>query len=68
MTTETDMKAERSDGRAEQERWYRNGWVWLVIAIPAATVAGCLVTIYLALAHPEEIVRDPAPAAYGEAP
>jgi hypothetical protein len=68
VTTETDVKAETIDGGAEQERWYRNGWVWLVIAIPAATVAGCLVTIYLALAHPEEIVRDPAPAAYGEAP
>lgn len=68
MTTGKDVKAARGDGRAEPERWYRNGWVWLVIAIPAATVAGCLVTIYLALAHPEEIVRDPAPAAYGEAP
>lgn len=58
-----------NDTRREQEPWYRNGWVWLVIAIPAATVAGCLLTLYLALAHPEEIVRDPAAAAYGrEAP
>lgn len=42
------------------EPWYRNGWVWLIIAIPAATVAGCLLTIYIALANPDEIVKDPA--------
>jgi hypothetical protein len=42
------------------DAWYRNGWVWLIIAIPAATVAGCLLTIYLALTNPDEIVRDPA--------
>jgi hypothetical protein len=45
------------------EPWYRNGWVWLVIGIPAATVAGCLVTIWLAVTNPDERVREPAPAA-----
>lgn len=47
------------------EPWYRNGWVWLVIAIPAATVAGCLVTVWLALANPDELVRGPT-ASTGE--
>lgn len=42
------------------EPWYRNGWVWLVIGIPAATVAGCFVTIWLALANPDALVKDPA--------
>lgn len=44
------------------EAWYRNPWVWLVIAIPSLTVAGCLFTAYLALAHPDDLVRE------GEAP
>jgi hypothetical protein len=43
--------------------WYRNPWVWLLIAIPALTVLGCLVTIYLALAHPYSLVGDPAQGA-----
>ncbi len=50
-----------ADGAARDERddaWYRNGWVWLVIGIPAATVLGGLLTIYLALAHPDELVHD----------
>jgi len=47
-------------GARTDNRWYRNGWVWLVIAIPAATVVGCMFTIYLALAHPDPLVTDPA--------
>ena len=41
--------------------WRRNPWVWLVIAIPAATVIGCAFTIYLAISNPETIVRDATP-------
>lgn len=37
------------------ERWQGNPMVWLVIAIPALTVAGCLLTVFLALTHPDEI-------------
>lgn len=44
----------------QTEPWQRNPWVWLVIAIPALTVAGCMLTIYLALANPDYLVRDPA--------
>ncbi|MGB5346411.1 MAG: hypothetical protein WBN23_09630 [Woeseia sp.] len=39
--------------------WYRQRMVWLVIAIPGLTVAGCLLTIYLAISNPETIVTDP---------
>ena len=39
--------------------WYRNRMVWLVIAIPGLTVAGCLLTIYLAISNPETLVKDP---------
>lgn len=47
--------------------WYRNAWVWLIIAIPGMTVAGCLFTIYLAIANPDERVRDPVEAAAEQA-
>lgn len=53
---------------ATPEAWYRNGWVWLVIGIPAATVAGCFLTIWLALAHPDERVHDPATASERHGP
>ncbi|MDH4048067.1 MAG: FixH family protein [Gammaproteobacteria bacterium] len=46
---------------AEQaEPWHRNPWVWLLIAIPALTVAGCMLTIYLAIANPDYLVQDNA--------
>jgi hypothetical protein len=32
--------------------------VWLVIAIPTLTVAGCLLTIYLALTRPDSLVSE----------
>jgi len=45
---------------AEDEPWFRNPWVWLVIAIPSLTVIGCIITIYLALANPDHLVSDSA--------
>ena len=59
------MAADKSDGAPEA--WYRNGWVWLVIGIPAATIAGCALTIWLALAHPDERVHEP-PSATEQSP
>jgi hypothetical protein len=44
----------------QPEAWHRNPWVWLVIAIPALTVAGCMLTIYLAITNPDYLVRDAA--------
>jgi len=40
------------------DTWYRNPWVWLLIAIPALTVLDCAVTLYLALADPISLVSD----------
>lgn len=49
-----------------EELWYRNPWVWLLIAIPSLTVIGCAITIYLALTRPDFLVQDsvaaPAPS------
>ena len=43
---------------AVDNTWYKNPMVWMVIAIPALTVAGCMLTIYLAITNPEIIVQD----------
>ncbi len=40
------------------EPWYRNPWVWLVIAIPGLTILGCAVTIYLALSNPDMVIGE----------
>lgn len=55
MTTEMKSKDEMID-----EPWYRNPWVWLIIAIPALTVIGGLFTFYLAVSHPDYLVNDTA--------
>lgn len=49
----------------EKEPWFRNPWVWLLIAIPSLTVAGCMLTIYLAITNPHILVSDDAPAPHG---
>jgi len=43
---------------SDSEAWYRNRMVWLVIAIPGLTIAGCILTIYLAITNPDTLVRD----------
>lgn len=48
------MTTEVNDG----SRWYEHRFVWLVVAIPGLTVIGCLLTIYLAISHPDLIVKD----------
>ncbi len=44
--------------RSENPPWYRPQILWLVVGIPAATVLGCLLTIYLALSNPDYRVHD----------
>lgn len=36
--------------------WYRQFWPWMVFSLPASAVAGCLVTIWLAVAAAPERV------------
>ena len=49
------MQSETSE---QVEPWQRNPWVWLLIAIPALTVAGCMLTIFLAVTNPDHLVLD----------
>jgi hypothetical protein len=48
----------QSDARDGTVPWYREPWVWLVIALPAAAVIGGLVTLVLAASGSDELVRD----------
>ncbi|HSD71071.1 MAG TPA: FixH family protein [Woeseiaceae bacterium] len=50
----------RDTANERVEPWQRNPWVWLVIAIPALTVIGCMLTIFLALNNPDYLVQDSA--------
>ena len=50
----------RDTSNERAEPWQRNPWVWLVIAIPALTVIGCMLTIFLALSNPDYLVHDSA--------
>ena len=48
-----------ADGPVVQQRpWYREPWVWVLIAFPLLAVVGCAITIWLALSHPDYLVVD----------
>lgn len=36
--------------------WYRVPMVWLIIAIPGMTIAGCMLTIFLAISNPDPVL------------
>jgi len=38
--------------------WFREPWVWFIIALPAAAVVGCAITIWLAITRPDFLVVD----------
>ncbi|MFO1375721.1 MAG: hypothetical protein U1F14_01770 [Steroidobacteraceae bacterium] len=42
-------------------RWYREPMMWLVVAIPLATVVAGFTTLWLASRNPDTIVADAGP-------
>ncbi|MEL7450843.1 MAG: FixH family protein [Pseudomonadota bacterium] len=38
--------------------WYRQFWPWFVFGLPALSVAAGIVTIFLAVSNPEEILEQ----------
>nr|MBP6228693.1 FixH family protein [Pseudomonadales bacterium] len=38
--------------------WYRQGWPWFLILLPATVVVACFFTLYLAIRHQDSLVRD----------
>lgn len=44
--------------REEKRSWYREPWVWLMIALPMSAVIGGMITIYLAVSTSDGLVVD----------
>jgi len=44
--------------RKEKNPWYREPWVWLMIALPMSAVIGGMITIYLAVSTSDGLVVD----------
>lgn len=42
----------------ENQPWYRNPMVWMVIALPATAVVASLITVYIAVANQDSLVVD----------
>ena len=38
--------------------WFREPWVWFIIALPASAVIGCAITIWLAITRPDFLVVE----------
>ena len=45
-------------GVADHKPWYRQPWVWLLIALPATAVVGGMITLYLAVTTSDGLVVD----------
>jgi len=41
---------------APESPWYRQFWPWFIIALPAATIIAGIITFYLALSRPVQLV------------
>ena len=42
----------------QKRPWYREPWVWLMIALPASAVIAGMITIYLAIVSSDGLVED----------
>lgn len=46
------------DPQPAQRPWYRQGWPWFLLLLPATAVVASFVTLYIAISHPQSVVRD----------
>ncbi len=53
-----NQSAGRSPESSQLLPWYRYPWPWVAIGIPAVAVIGGLLTLYLAITHPDPLVVD----------
>lgn len=42
----------------QQRQWFREPWVWLLIALPASAVLGGIITIWIAVSTDDGLVQD----------
>ena len=50
--------SKHSDGM-DTKPWYRQFWPWILISIPLLTVIACIITLLIALKHPDQLVVEP---------
>jgi hypothetical protein len=50
--------------------WWRHGHVWLVVSGPALVVVASLITVFLAIRHPDAVIggQEPAKASRAKVP
>jgi hypothetical protein len=48
----------RRPATSDIEPWYKQGWPWLLISLPASAVVGGIITIILAVHSPNALVVD----------
>jgi hypothetical protein len=41
---------------ADANTWYKNFWVWVIIALPTSAVVACGITIWLVLQAPDPVI------------
>lgn len=56
MSKQTPAKTQLPPGM--EPPWYRQFWPWFIIALPAAAVAGGLLTLWIAMSNPDYLVVD----------
>ncbi len=44
--------------RPDDRPWYRQGWVWVLIALPLSSVVAGFTTLYIAMQDPDGLVQD----------
>jgi uncharacterized protein len=47
-----------NSNQVDNQPWYRNPMVWMVIALPATAVVAGLLTVYIAVANQDSLVVD----------
>lgn len=46
------------DEQSAIEPWYRQFWPWFIFGLPGAVVIACMITIFIAVTHPDSLVKD----------
>ncbi len=52
------MTGDPRTAQAGAAPWYRQFWPWFLIALPASSVLGGIVTVIIAVRHGDSLVRD----------
>lgn len=57
-THATCSRCDQCPTRENAMPWYRQGWPWLLLTLPALALIACLITIVIAARHGDSLLRD----------